>query len=310
MTELGNKLKEAREANGFSLDDLQTLTKIQKRYLIGIEEGNYEMMPGKFYVRAFIKQYAEAVGLQPDALFEEYKGDIPDIYSQDLPQHISRVQTHKAVSSSSSKLLDALPKLLAGVFVVAVIALAWILVQHNMSGDGSNQASDNPKQVKSDVNSDVEKQADQQTEGSKDKNNGKGQGSDKKDDSKNDQADKPVADKPEQKVSVVDSAGTNTTYKVENAAKFQLKLAATSTGKTWVSVKNGGGQLIFQGLLSNGASKDLDLTQEKAVTIRIGDTTSTEMFVNDQKVEFAIPPSERTTQNVTYQYTPGEQQPS
>ncbi|MFL6517543.1 MAG: helix-turn-helix domain-containing protein, partial [Bacillus sp. (in: firmicutes)] len=56
MTELGNRLKEARLAKGLSLDDLQSMTKIQKRYLIGIEEGNYASMPGNFYVRAFIKQ--------------------------------------------------------------------------------------------------------------------------------------------------------------------------------------------------------------------------------------------------------------
>ena len=43
LTELGNRLKEARVAKGFSLDDLQEITKIQKRYLIGIEEGNYEI---------------------------------------------------------------------------------------------------------------------------------------------------------------------------------------------------------------------------------------------------------------------------
>ena len=64
MTELGARLKEARLAKGYSLEDLQEITKIQKRYLIGIEEGNYSIMPGSFYVRAFIKQYAEAVGLE------------------------------------------------------------------------------------------------------------------------------------------------------------------------------------------------------------------------------------------------------
>ena len=68
LTELGNRLKEARLVKGLSLDDLQEITKIQKRYLIGIEEGNYSMMPGKFYVRAFIKQYAEAVGLEPEEI--------------------------------------------------------------------------------------------------------------------------------------------------------------------------------------------------------------------------------------------------
>lgn len=66
MTELGNRLKEAREEKGMSLDDLQAATKIQKRYLTALEEGNYDVIPGKFYVRAFIKQYAEAVGLNSE----------------------------------------------------------------------------------------------------------------------------------------------------------------------------------------------------------------------------------------------------
>ena len=48
LTELGARLKEARLAKGYSLEDLQEITKIQKRYLIGIEEGNYSIMPGSF----------------------------------------------------------------------------------------------------------------------------------------------------------------------------------------------------------------------------------------------------------------------
>ena len=40
-------------------------------------------MPGKFYARAFIKQYAEAVGLEPEELFEEYKNEIPIAYEDD-----------------------------------------------------------------------------------------------------------------------------------------------------------------------------------------------------------------------------------
>ncbi len=73
MTELAIRLKEAREEKGMSLDELQAATKIQKRYLTALEEGNYDVIPGNFYVRAFIKQYAEAVGLDSDQLFEEYK---------------------------------------------------------------------------------------------------------------------------------------------------------------------------------------------------------------------------------------------
>ena len=93
MTELGTILKEARIAKNLSLDDLQEITKIQKRYLIGIEEGNYSLMPGNFYVRAFIKQYAEAVGLDPEELFEEFNNEIPSTHADDIPGQLSRVKT-------------------------------------------------------------------------------------------------------------------------------------------------------------------------------------------------------------------------
>ena len=83
LTELGARLKEARLARGYSLEDLQNITKIQKRYLIGIEEGNYAIMPGSFYVRAFIKQYAEAVGLDADEVLTEYRKDIPEVQKEE-----------------------------------------------------------------------------------------------------------------------------------------------------------------------------------------------------------------------------------
>ena len=63
------------------MDDLQSITKIQKRYLSGIENEDYSMMPGSFYVRAFIKQYAEAVGLDPDEMLSMYKDTAPDSVS-------------------------------------------------------------------------------------------------------------------------------------------------------------------------------------------------------------------------------------
>jgi cytoskeletal protein RodZ len=139
VTELGNRLKEARLAKGLSLDDLQSMTKIQKRYLIGIEEGNYTSMPGNFYVRAFIKQYSEALSLNPDEIFETYKGEIPATLNEDLPQQLSRVKTHKTISESNFKIFDILPKVLIGVFVIGVASLLYYFVYKN-AGDNTNES--------------------------------------------------------------------------------------------------------------------------------------------------------------------------
>lgn len=107
MTELGIRLKEAREEKAMSLDDLQAATKIQKRYLTALEEGNYDIIPGKFYVRAFIKQYAEAVGLDADQLFEEHKKDIPNTYHDDVSEKISGMNLQKEMPKPASKALEA-----------------------------------------------------------------------------------------------------------------------------------------------------------------------------------------------------------
>ncbi len=144
MTELGIRLKEAREEKAMSLDDLQAATKIQKRYLTALEEGNYDIIPGKFYVRAFIKQYAEAVGLDADQLFEEYKKDIPNTYHDDVSEKISGMNMQKEMPKPASKALELLPTILVILGVIVVIAIVYAIIQfaNHKNDDNSNAASE------------------------------------------------------------------------------------------------------------------------------------------------------------------------
>lgn len=72
MKELGRLLQEKREQLGMDLDELQTRTKIRKRYLKALEEGDWSILPGDVYARGFVRSYAEIVGLDGKELLDKY----------------------------------------------------------------------------------------------------------------------------------------------------------------------------------------------------------------------------------------------
>ncbi|MEH7481769.1 RodZ domain-containing protein [Neobacillus drentensis] len=294
MTELGNRLKEARLAKGLSLDDVQSMTKIQKRYLIGIEEGNYASMPGNFYVRAFIKQYAEALSLNPDEIFETYKGEIPATYNDDLPQQLSRVKTHKTITEGNSKIFDILPKVLIGVFVIGAASLVYYFISNHADGNSNESISKQNEPVKIVTSKNLEK------EKADDKDNQK-VNEEQKDNTVQEEEQTTVEETPKQEITAVQSSGRNSTYELKNADKFIVKLV--SKGQTWVSIKNGKGKSFFQGTLKTGTteSQTEDLSAESMAVIRVGNAADTEIYVNDQKLEYAVPAT-ANVQNITIQY--------
>ncbi|PFO05852.1 helix-turn-helix domain-containing protein [Bacillus sp. AFS076308] len=293
MTELGNRLKEARLAKNLSLDDLQTITKIQKRYLVGIEEGNYASMPGNFYVRAFIKQYAEALNLNPDEIFETYKNEIPASHNDEL-HHLSRVKTHKAISKGDSKVFDVLPKVLIGVFVIGIASVLYYFIA-NHAGDNNNETVSNDReQVKIEKSTELEKV--KANEVAKEDETKK-----EEEAAKPNTETTPPADTPKQELTAVQSQGNTTTYDLKNTDKFVVKLV--SKGQTWVSIKNGKQKTFFQGTLIKGSteSQTQDLSAENMAVIRVGNAADTDIYINDQKLEYAIPAT-ANVQNIKIQH--------
>lgn len=91
MSGIGEQLRTAREAKGLSISDIEKATKIQGRYLEAIENNEFDKLPGDFYVRAFIRQYAQVVGLDGKELLSQYSGDI----EEELEEHEKEVEAEK-----------------------------------------------------------------------------------------------------------------------------------------------------------------------------------------------------------------------
>jgi cytoskeletal protein RodZ len=59
-----------RQQRGLSLEQISNLTKIRKSWLQAIEEGRWSELPGGIYRRSYIRQYAQATGVNERELLE------------------------------------------------------------------------------------------------------------------------------------------------------------------------------------------------------------------------------------------------
>jgi cytoskeletal protein RodZ len=64
------ELKAAREAKGIPLAQIADITRIAEEHLLAIERGRLDVLP-QVYVRAFLREYAEVVGLSPDEIMRK-----------------------------------------------------------------------------------------------------------------------------------------------------------------------------------------------------------------------------------------------
>lgn len=71
--EIGPALEKARRQHGLSLEEVEQATKIRKRYLQGLENDDYGVLPDAVYVQGFVKTYANYLGLDGEQLAEELR---------------------------------------------------------------------------------------------------------------------------------------------------------------------------------------------------------------------------------------------
>jgi cytoskeletal protein RodZ len=72
MFAIGDSLREARTRRGLSPADVQKDLRIRERYLTALEEERWELLPGEAYIKGFLRQYAEFLGLDGNLYIEEY----------------------------------------------------------------------------------------------------------------------------------------------------------------------------------------------------------------------------------------------
>jgi transcriptional regulator with XRE-family HTH domain len=90
--EFGESLKKARTEQSRTLDDLASYTKIHRRHLEAIESGDISQLPQGPYAKAFLREYARALGMK-----------VPDVFaSPAAPSHSSQNTDRSSHNTHSS----------------------------------------------------------------------------------------------------------------------------------------------------------------------------------------------------------------
>lgn len=278
---IGETLRDARIAKGFTLDDLQQTTKIQKRYLIAIEDGKFSDLPGDFYVRAFIKQYAQTVGLDGNELLNEYSDQLPSTKTQEYVDRVnednpSTRSAQRKVDDRTAKIKRQVPIVAAVIVVVAVLIGIWLATTK------SSQSSNNSQNVDSSSVS---------VSGSAAKSSSSAKTSSKKAAASSKAASKASFSK-------VSTTGAATTYTMVNAPKTKTVKIKTSAS-AWVSVTSAGTSL-FQGTLTAGKVQTVKLNANAtSVTLNLGNAPETKVTIGGKRLPISKATSSATTATST-----------
>jgi cytoskeleton protein RodZ len=73
MPEIGETLRDARMRARIDVSEIEAQTKIRAKYLRALENEEWSLLPGPTFVKSFLRTYAHALGLDGNALVDEYR---------------------------------------------------------------------------------------------------------------------------------------------------------------------------------------------------------------------------------------------
>lgn len=134
---VGQVLRQARTQRGIELSEVERVTKIREKFLRAMEEDRWEALPAPAYARGFLEIYARFLGLDDEALVDEYRRTVPEAdRPEPIPPSVLRPGALKPRRS-----VRPFGVLAAGLLAAAVLALVVVGIVGTLS-DGGDSADD------------------------------------------------------------------------------------------------------------------------------------------------------------------------
>ena len=295
--DIGARLKEERLAKGLSLEELQEITKIQKRYLVASEEGKLEILPRKFYARAFIKEYAQALGIESSELLEEHKEEIPKVEDDDSVIQYSRMERSKNESNKGTNFFSVFPKIIVILLVVGIIFVLFYFIRTGMSDDeeitnpnGDNNSDseiiiNNPGEVSEE---DTDEEVDQEDNNNTDVN--ESESTDKE--TREEDIEKEEGDDQVGEFTILEEgsgSSPESTLEFTYSGEEVIVVLESVEGRTWLDVKDANGKTYFSSNFSEENSpEEIDMSDAEQIYFNVGNVKALKISINGVELEYPV----------------------
>lgn len=135
---VGARLREAREKRGVSLREIATSTRISVMSLEALERNDLSRLPGGIFTRAFVRAYAEEVGLDPDRTIQDFIAELP-------PEAVTVTARHAGIEDGEK--LESDRRAVATALLLALISLpiiALVIYYGTRTSRAADPASEPP----------------------------------------------------------------------------------------------------------------------------------------------------------------------
>lgn len=145
MNAFSNELRKERESRNITLVEIARKTRINIKYLEAIEQGAFDVLP-QTYVRAFLKSYAETIGIPASEVLYKYDVMVTRKYSDTIAQ---QQDVHSAPAEPPADTHEKIKKekrarhaiLITGFAAVAVLFALYFYDSYN-ADQSSQQVSE------------------------------------------------------------------------------------------------------------------------------------------------------------------------
>ena len=141
MKEIGLKLKNKREENGVSIDEVAEDLKMRPSQIISLEEGKKEDFQDVVSLKYFIRDYAKYLGLDGEELVDEFNEFLFDFTSKIPLEEIEKaklnnVNKKEVVSPYTSEVSNKKStKVIIAVVLLLFLLIVGYFVMSNIKGN-------------------------------------------------------------------------------------------------------------------------------------------------------------------------------